>query len=86
VTLDEGHPVTEQTPTAAPRIVKPYARLVGDDRQRFRSYVVAAYTGGQSIRAVAADTGASFGRVRNTLVAANVPRRSKGWRPVGGGQ
>lgn len=77
--------MTDQTP-AAPRIIKPYARLVGTDRQRFTAYVVTAYQGGQSIRKVAADTGTSFGRVHSTLVAANVPRRSKGWRPVGGGQ
>jgi hypothetical protein len=76
--------MSEQTP--APRITKPYARLVGADRQRFRTAVVSAYQGGRSIRAVAADLGTSYGRVHSTLVAANVPRRSKGWRPVGGGR
>mgnify|MGYP001556486589 len=61
----------------APRIPRPYARLVGQEATAFRNYVSAAYLGGDSIRKVASNTRASFGRIHSTLVAAGVPRRPK---------
>jgi hypothetical protein len=78
--------VSEQQTTAAPRIAKPYQRLTGDERQRFRDYVATQYRSGRSIRAVAADVGASFGRTRTALLASGVTLRPRNFHRPGGGR
>lgn len=75
--------MSEQTP-AAPRISKRFQRLTGDELARFRSYVASQYRNGRSIRAVAADVGASYGRTHAALTAAGVTFRPRGWSRLGG--
>jgi len=77
--------MTQQT-TAAPRITKRFQRLTGADRQTFRAYVASQYRSGRSIRAVAADIGASYGRTHAALKAAGVTFRPRGFHRLGGGQ
>ncbi|WP_308258285.1 helix-turn-helix domain-containing protein [Saccharothrix obliqua] len=48
----------------------------------FRAFVVKGYADGQTIRALAAATGRSYGTVRSTLVAEGVRLRRRGHRPV----
>lgn len=57
--------------------------LPADDLERIR----AAYTGGMSLRAIASDTGRSYGWVHRTLTEAGVdmrPRGGRGLSPFGG--
>jgi DNA-directed RNA polymerase specialized sigma24 family protein len=60
--------------------VKKYSRPKGEAAARLRRYIVLRYIGGYSIRAIAADTGRSYGAVHATLTAAGIPLRKRGGR------
>lgn len=54
------------------------ARLTGADRIRMGERVQALYADGKSIRAIAQDTGRSYGFVHRVLTEHRVPLRSRG--------
>ena len=65
----------EQIPPWVPGEQK---HLIGSDIERFRDHVTARYLGGLSIRQVAAEVGASYGRVHAHLKARGVAMRPRG--------
>ena len=54
------------------------ARITGSDRAALADEVCRRYQGGASIRALAAETGRSYGFVHGLLVDAHIPLRSRG--------
>ena len=54
------------------------ARLSGGDRAQLAAEVCQKYQNGESIRALAAETGKSYGFVHGLLVDGHVPLRGRG--------
>jgi transposase len=56
----------------------PGARVTGDQRTRLRAALVKKYTKGASIRALAEETGRSYGFIHTVLTEAGVTLRARG--------
>jgi hypothetical protein len=54
------------------------ARITGSDREKLTAEVCRRYQNGDSIRALAAETGRSYGFVHGLLVDAQIPLRGRG--------
>lgn len=54
------------------------ARVTGADRTRMTKEFVRRYKGGESIRAIMADSGRSYGSIQKLLVESGVEMRSRG--------
>lgn len=63
---------------AQPPTLKAHARITGDARTTLRSTLVRLYEKGASIRALAADTGRSYGFIHRILCESNVTLRGRG--------
>ena len=58
--------------------IKKGARITGDDRSTLAQNLKSRYDGGASIRALAAETGRSYGFVHRILSESEVSLRSRG--------
>ncbi|WEP00044.1 helix-turn-helix domain-containing protein [Streptomyces sp. FXJ1.172] len=63
------------------RVIATGARITGEARDRLASELKKAYEGGASIRALAEDTGRSYGFVHRILTEAGVSLRNRGGAP-----
>ena len=68
---------TWQPPAQLPRTEKG-RRIVGTERQTLAKDLVKRYTSGESIRALAASTGRSYGFVHRVLTESGVQLRQRG--------
>ena len=60
-----------------PRLT-PRARLAGQDAAAIAEHVAAHYVAGRSIRAIASDTGRSYGWVHRQITVIGAPMRPRG--------
>lgn len=58
--------------------LKKGARITGGDRSKLAADLTKKYTGGSSIRQLAAETGRSYGFVHRILAESAVPLRGRG--------
>ena len=61
-----------------PDTVKKGVRITGDDRDRMATDLKERYLSGESIRALAADTGRSYGFIHRLLTEHDVELRGRG--------
>ena len=62
--------------------IKKGANITGAERAELAAKIVKKYTDGASVRAIAEETGRSFGFVHRLLAEHEVPMRSRGARPA----
>lgn len=58
--------------------IKKQQRILGEARDRIRAQIARKYERGMSIRALAAETGRSYGFIHRIVTESDVPMRARG--------